>query len=271
MRVDETTGKFGATQLLYTEIKSIRKSLMGVDLRNSSGIILVFGGEGVQPGLFGNTMDCSELSFYVDSSRRTRLLNRLCRLVYNLHDEASPFCLAVSMPSTLAAQALDSGADGMRLLLNLASRKIGFPVTTKVISGRPRLPSFRDFFSTSVFDAVLLRFMIVGASGVGINLLMLKLQVYLLNIQPSLGVPLAFEGSVSWNYLLNSKFTFGEGANKPVRFVLYNLSSIGSFFTQILAVYVLTRSLGGDYLLSSLLGILAGFILNYLVSLRIWR
>ena len=123
----------------------------------------------------------------------------------------------------------------------------------------------------------LLKFALVGASGVLVNELLLAAQVRLLGIGPAFAVPLAFELAVLWNFALNDAFTFrsaprGPGtSSRPARLGFYNLSSVGSFVTQLAAVAALTAPLGHDYILASLTGIGLGFLLNYWLSLRIWR
>jgi len=120
-----------------------------------------------------------------------------------------------------------------------------------------------------------IRFAIVGGTGTFVNLGVLSLCRYVIGLPHAVAAPIAIEASVINNFVLNDRWTFKH-------------SRVGSWVTRLLkfhvssAVGVLTQlavSLGVYYeaglhesVVAQIIGIIAGFVLNYLISRRfVWR
>lgn len=209
-----------------------------------------------------------------------RLMGALHLYVYGLKGQPVFPCGAILLDRKVAQLALEAGGRGLTPLVKAIRRyedQAGHVRYVELGSGTPAFPLW-VFLSKVVFpgllESSLIRFMAVGVTGVLVNLGALDLQVRLLGLysSPYLAVPLAFELSVLWNFLLNNRFTFGAKDVRKVRFAEYNASTLGSFFAQLAAVYLLTtRAHIHQYLLASMVGIVVGFFINYTVSLFIWR
>lgn len=123
----------------------------------------------------------------------------------------------------------------------------------------------------------LVKFALVGASGVVVNLVLLAI----LNV--SVGAVLAnaigVEVSIFNNFIWNDTFTFkkqvsnrstntGNSARgRALRFIKYNLVSIGSFSVNTIVFYF-AHSVGIWYIWCSLLAIASAFVINYFGSSR---
>jgi putative flippase GtrA len=209
------------------------------------------------------------VTFVASKNWFAKLVNLFLRFFFGLGPQFAPFCLAVCFSRNAAIYALNEESNGVKLLVKCALKEGSS--TLFVPSRVPSLSVLLRFVWSSLFDASLLRYMAIGASGVLVNTLVLSVQVVLLGLKAYLGVPLAFESSVLWNFVLNDRFTFiQKNSSKLLRFCKYNFSSAGSFATQFLAVYFLTNYAHFHYIFASLLGIIAGFLLNYSLSLKIW-
>lgn len=121
--------------------------------------------------------------------------------------------------------------------------------------------------------STLASFALVGASGVGVNLLVLTL------FKPIIGAlvanALAQEVSIASNFVWNDRFTFrtraGAGRyltlSRLKRFTKYNLVSLLSFAVNE-TVFYLVYSHGVFYIYSSLIAIATAFVVNYFGSSR---
>ena len=83
----------------------------------------------------------------------------------------------------------------------------------------------------TLFSPRLLRFGVVGLSGVAVNLAGLWFFSDLLDLQDEYGLAFAIEISIIWNFFLNNAWTFqdrNQGAKKPLinRLLRYNLVSL---------------------------------------------
>lgn len=92
----------------------------------------------------------------------------------------------------------------------------------------------------------LLRFAAVGATGVAVNLAGLWLLAGVLNLREVLASAIAIEASITWNFLLNNAFTYGDRnaraqARPWERLVRYNLVSLVGLAIQ-LGAFVLVRA-----------------------------
>ncbi|MCX8195599.1 MAG: glycosyltransferase family 2 protein [Acidilobaceae archaeon] len=118
-----------------------------------------------------------------------------------------------------------------------------------------------------------LRFALVGASGVPVNLGTMALLL-------SLGAPVdvasiaAIEVSIIWNFSLHELWTFGSRFSKGAlgRYLGYHASVLLGAATQYLVMRALYTLLSLNPLLGQLIGIFVGFLVNYTFSRRlVWR
>ncbi len=129
----------------------------------------------------------------------------------------------------------------------------------------------------------MLKFAVVGLSGVLINLLFVYLSASLLVISDKIlklllvGI-IGFETSLTWNFMLHELWTFRDLKLKRSisaifkRWIKYHVGSIGSLVAQTASITTLTGYLGLSLYKSTLIGIVLGFIVNYLVGrLYTWR
>jgi Predicted membrane protein len=119
-----------------------------------------------------------------------------------------------------------------------------------------------------------LRFLIVGLIGVGVNE---GLLAFLHGYLPVLVIisPISIESSILSNYFLNALWTFRERNKDAMRktfstweLIKYNLVALGGLAVNLIVLLIL-EYYGMEYLEANLVGILFGFILNYLGSEKI--
>lgn len=145
--------------------------------------------------------------------------------------------------------------------------RFNLPVAIAYLSMLVRLAKYRP-----------LKFLIVGLIGIGVNEgLLALLHIY----YPVLEIisPIAIEVSILSNYLLNAFWTFSDRSTKGGRFssfsiyemVKYNIVALGGLVIN-LGVLLLLSNYGVQYLEANLVGIILGFIVNYIGSEKIvWR
>ena len=112
----------------------------------------------------------------------------------------------------------------------------------------------------------LIRFLVVGFSGVFVNLGLFWL-FQSLSLSKFLASPLAIEGSIIWNFFLNNFWTFGERKTKRgmvTKGVKFNIISIGSLAISYTTFLILTWFFpeGPTYLFQAA-GILPASLINY--------
>ncbi len=127
----------------------------------------------------------------------------------------------------------------------------------------------------TIEDSTLLKFAMVGASGVLLNELILTIfKFWIRAVSLVLVNPAAVELSIINNFIWNDRFTFradhagDPGGGKLLRLVKYNL--VGAFSTIVNAIvfYYLYSISGQFYIWSSLAAIAVGFVINYVGSSR---
>lgn len=120
-------------------------------------------------------------------------------------------------------------------------------------------------------DNRLLRFMLVGASGVVVNLGAFWLLTALGGIDRHIAFLLGIEASVVSNFLLNDAFTFGDRHDAPwlARISMFHVVSATAIIVQFLAASLLADFLGVPPLLAQAAAIACAFIPNYLGNSRI--
>jgi dolichol-phosphate mannosyltransferase len=114
----------------------------------------------------------------------------------------------------------------------------------------------------------LLRFSIVGGSGVLVNNAMLVALVEWLHVPPIFAAIVATECAIVCNFMLNDRWTFGDqvrsgGASWPRRFASYNLLTLGGLLLSVGVLAVLHGLAGVHYLVANVIGIGAGMLWNY--------
>ena len=121
----------------------------------------------------------------------------------------------------------------------------------------------------------IVKFGLVGVSGIGVNTFFLWALTELAGIHYMASSPLAVEMAVLSNFLLNNLWTFRDStahAALPTRLVRFHLTAAGGFVINWLVLVGLTEWTGLYYLLSNLAGILAGFLWNYTLNVKwTWR
>jgi dolichol-phosphate mannosyltransferase len=138
--------------------------------------------------------------------------------------------------------------------------KLGFKAMLEFVLDLLRLSEYR-----------VLKFVTVGASGTVVNLLVLWITKGVLGLSEYIAFPLAFETSLTWNFTLHDKWTFhGKRRRKGVSgwisyWLRYHCAALGSMISYLSIGIGLTR-LGVNYLVAGLLGIIVGFLANYMIS-----
>ncbi|MGH8950446.1 MAG: glycosyltransferase [Acidimicrobiia bacterium] len=118
----------------------------------------------------------------------------------------------------------------------------------------------------------LVRFAVVGASGVLVNNLALYLLHGVAGWPLIVASPLAVETAIVSNFLGNDRWTFADRSKRPLRFLTFNLVSIGGLVVNTLVLNALVATTGLHYLLANLAGIGAALAWNFSANARwTWR
>ena len=129
----------------------------------------------------------------------------------------------------------------------------------------------------------LIRFCLVGASGVMVNLAVLVLLVQVFSVNPPIAYAVALEVSIISNFCLNHLYTFRAAITSPKsqrhdsiptlfnKLIRYNLITLGGAAISF-AVFYLFYKLGLHYIPSDLIAIIAATAWNYYMSVKIvWK
>jgi dolichol-phosphate mannosyltransferase len=117
-----------------------------------------------------------------------------------------------------------------------------------------------------------LKFIAVGVSGYFVNIGVLSLLVSLTGMLPLLAVIFSIETSIISNFLLNNFWTFrGRKGSFSSKLIKYHCSSSPGAITNFVAfALLLTTSL--NLIIANTIGILLGFVLNYILSeIFVWK
>ena len=123
----------------------------------------------------------------------------------------------------------------------------------------------------------ILRFGLVGLSGILVNMGILWGLTELGGIYYLYSSAVAIETSIITNFLLNDFWTFGGETGHRVgsrvhRFLSFQVVSVGGLLVNMVVLFLGKEILGMDYLVANLVGILAGFAWNYLVNRNVtWK
>ncbi|MDH7593399.1 MAG: GtrA family protein [Methanomicrobiales archaeon] len=115
------------------------------------------------------------------------------------------------------------------------------------------------------------RYGLVGLSGIIVNMGVLYYLTERVGLYYLLSSLVAIELSILSNFILNDLWTFRErreiaSPNRVKRAFAFHLVSAGGLVINWSILFSLTEYAGFYYLHSNLIGILAGFIWNYLVN-----
>jgi dolichol-phosphate mannosyltransferase len=117
----------------------------------------------------------------------------------------------------------------------------------------------------------LVRFGLVGVSGVAVNYAILYLLAGILGLNHLLAAAFATEGAILSNFALNNLWTF-RGARKVVpwarKALRYNLFALGGLVISLGVLAALTYLLGLHYLIANLFAIGAATLWNYAANYR---
>lgn len=177
----------------------------------------------------------------------------------------------------------DSSLSPLKIIVkrNLGSKEhVNLKFTQESYSANK--PGFRDMISYLLMTLKLanyrpLRFLIVGIIGVIVNEgLLALLHIYI----PVLEIisPIAIEASILSNYTFNALWTFRERSHSSNRgtfslfeLIKYNVVALGGLAVNLIVLLILT-DYGMEYLEANVVGIVLGFILNYIGSEKIvWK
>ena len=131
------------------------------------------------------------------------------------------------------------------------------------------LKSLRAYLENNVLHVRVLKFAVVGLSGIVVNMAVLIFCTEILEITYWISSIMAIEISIISNFVLNDIWTWKERSKKRLlhRFTQYHLS-VG--FTAIvfnwLLLILLTEIFNVYYLLSNLIGILVGTASNFVLN-----
>lgn len=120
-----------------------------------------------------------------------------------------------------------------------------------------------------------LKFLAVGASGTLVNEAVLWLLHYALTYPIYISGIISIELSVINNFVLNSVFTFRNvksASGIASRFIKYHASAFMGLLINYVTLLFLTIVVGVNALISNFIGIVLGFMVNYVLSERyVWK
>ncbi len=120
-----------------------------------------------------------------------------------------------------------------------------------------------------------IKFGIVGGSGVLVNMGLLFILTRLLHVRLEIASPIAIEVSILSNFLLNNLWTFRKrNTHIPFwsRLLRYHLVTGLAGIVNYLVLLLLVNKFGMHDMISNLIGIMIGTVINYsLNSLWTWR
>ncbi len=170
------------------------------------------------------------------------------------------------------AKSLEELVEAASYITKLVYRE---PVSDYVYMVYGRLP--KSLIITMLEPLRMIKFAIVGLSGILINLATITVSLSLLHSSSYVSSVFiasvtGFETSLTWNFILHELWTFRDlkldhSFNKTLkRWLKYHLGSIGSFITQTGTITLLSGYMETPLYQSVLIGVFLGFIVNYLVG-----
>lgn len=117
----------------------------------------------------------------------------------------------------------------------------------------------------------LLKFGVVGATGVIINTTILYVLSRWLGLPLLLASAIAVEAAIVSNFFWNNRWTFACRSSSLARFAKFNVASLAGLSFNVAIVWGLTRT-GLYFLIANLIGIGVGVAVNYACSVVwVWR
>lgn len=118
----------------------------------------------------------------------------------------------------------------------------------------------------------IIKYAVVGASGVAVNTGVLYSLTEFAGLYYMLSAVIASELSIISNFILNDTFTFSvkdAKHSKVRRFIIYNGVSVIGTVMLLGVTYLLTEHLSVYYIYASWIGMISVFIINYVLNKRI--
>jgi dolichol-phosphate mannosyltransferase len=127
----------------------------------------------------------------------------------------------------------------------------------------------REYLRNNVFTPRILKFSVVGASGVFVNMGLLYVLTELASLHYLLSGIIAIETSIVTNFLLNNAWTWGDRRTDVFlyRLLKYHVSAgLTGILANWLLLLLLTEVFGMYYLISNIIGIGVGMTSNFLLN-----
>jgi len=129
--------------------------------------------------------------------------------------------------------------------------------------------SIINYIKSNIFHPRIIKFSIVGGSGVLVNMGVLYLLTEYLHFLYWISSIFAIEISIIFNFLLNNIWTWRDRKKKSFtsRIIQYHISvGMTAIIANWLMLILLTEMFGLYYMISNLIGIVIGTIANYIVN-----
>jgi putative flippase GtrA len=118
----------------------------------------------------------------------------------------------------------------------------------------------------------LVRFLVVGASGVVVNTLALYVLYQRANLPLVAASALAVELAIVSNFVWNDRWTFQQTGKSSGRFVRFNAVSLGGLLVTAATTWTLVQLAGVNYLVANLAGIGLATACNFMANVHwTWR
>ena len=127
----------------------------------------------------------------------------------------------------------------------------------------------KTYIQQNLLNARLLKFSVVGASGVAVNMGLLYALTRFMGIHYILSSILAIEVSILTNFILNDIWTWRDRQKKTYwkRMLQYHISvGITALLANWLLLIFFTEVVGLHYMWSNLIGISVGMLFNYTLN-----
>ncbi|UCF65392.1 MAG: GtrA family protein [bacterium] len=132
-----------------------------------------------------------------------------------------------------------------------------------------KFKSLFQYLKNDLLQLRILKFGLVGMTGVGVNMGMLYILTEYLHIIYIISSLIAIEISILSNFFLNDLWTWGDRVKKSFweRFIQYHISvGLTAILANWLILLLLTEFFGIYYLISNLIGIAVGTLSNYILN-----
>jgi dolichol-phosphate mannosyltransferase len=126
-----------------------------------------------------------------------------------------------------------------------------------------------QYIKENVLNFKILKFGIVGGSGVVVNMGLLYILTAYFNMDYKIASIFAIEMSIITNFLLNNYWTWQDQRHKNfwLKLMQYNISvGIAAILANWLLLIFLTEVVGIYYMISNLIGIAVGTALNFVIN-----